>query len=63
MLRYVDKKLLVIMLVTIFSRVMLLGLYPGGVHADEAFAGYEAFSMLRYGADSWGYHNPVYLET
>lgn len=42
-------------------RLLLLGKIPAGVHPDEAFAGYEAYSMLHYGVDSWGYHLPVYF--
>lgn len=34
---------------------------PGGINQDEAFAGYNAYSLLHYGIDSAGYHNPVYL--
>jgi 4-amino-4-deoxy-L-arabinose transferase-like glycosyltransferase len=49
------------MCIAILSRAILIGYYPGGVHADEAFSGYEAWSMLNFGYDSWGYHNPVYL--
>jgi 4-amino-4-deoxy-L-arabinose transferase-like glycosyltransferase len=49
------------MIVAVASRFILIGLYPGGIHADEAFSGYEAWSMLNFGYDSWGYHNPVYL--
>lgn len=52
---------ILIMLLAIGSRVVGLGTYPGGVNVDEAFAGYEAWAMLQYGTDSWGYHNPVYL--
>lgn len=33
----------------------------GGVNQDEAYAGYEAYSLLHYGVDSHGYVNPVYL--
>lgn len=56
-------KLFMIALLTICSRGILLDIYPVGVHADEAFAAYEAYSMLKYGIDSWGYINPVYLTT
>ena len=40
---------------------MFFGKYLVGLHADEAYAGYEAWSMCHYGYDSWGYKNPVYL--
>ncbi len=57
----INWKLCIIFIVAIFSRVILLGEVPGGIHADEAFASYEAYSLANYGVDSWGYHNPVYL--
>ena len=51
------------MVLAVLSRGVLLGEIPCGVHADEAFAGYEAYSLLEYGTDSWGYKAPVYLTT
>ena len=54
---------MLIFAIAIISRVLFLGAYPVGVHADEAYAGYEAYAMLKYGTDSWGYTNPVYLTT
>lgn len=50
-----------ILIIAVLTRCAGFGAYPGGVHVDEAFSGYEAWSMLNYGTDSWGYHNPVYL--
>lgn len=52
---------LICMFAAICSRVILIGIYPGGINADEAFAGYEAWSVLNYGVDSWGYSYPVYF--
>lgn len=52
---------LIIMLIAVASRSIGLGAYPGGINVDEAFAGYEAWAMLNYGTDTWGYSNPVYL--
>lgn len=52
-----------LMLIGIFARVYMLGKVPGGLHQDEAFAGYEAYSLLNYGIDSSGYRFPVYLNT
>lgn len=52
---------LIIMTITILTRTVGIGTYPGGINVDEAYSGYEAWSMLNYGTDSWGYHNPVYL--
>ena len=52
---------LLILLAGIFARVWELGFVPGDINQDEAFAGYEAYSILKYGMDTAGYHNPVYL--
>lgn len=51
----------IIMLIAILNRVFLFGSYPGGVNVDEAYAGYESWSLVNYGMDSWGYKNPVYF--
>lgn len=53
--------ILIIMLIAVFSRILLINKCPMGIHADEAFSGYEAWSLLHYGTDSAGYGNPVYL--
>ena len=45
----------------VFVRVFRFGDFPSGLNQDEAFAGYEAYSLLHYGTDTAGYHNPVYL--
>ena len=50
-----------ILAVGVFARVWQFGAIPGGINQDEAFAGYEAWSLLEYGIDTAGYHNPVYL--
>lgn len=49
------------MLAGIFARIWMFGAVPGGINQDEAFAGYEAYSILNYGMDSAGYRFPVYL--
>lgn len=43
------------------ARIWRFGSVPGGLNQDEAFAGYEAWSLLHYGIDSAGYRFPVYL--
>ena len=53
--------IIMILMLAVASRAIGIGVYPVGIHADEAYAGYEAYSMLMDGIDSWGYHNPVYL--
>lgn len=50
-----------IMLVGIGARVLFLGSIPGGLNQDEAYVAYEAFSMLEFGVDSWGFKNPCYF--
>lgn len=50
-----------IMLAGIFARVWQFGIVPGDINQDEAFAGYEAYSILKYGMDTAGYKYPVYL--
>lgn len=54
----------VIIVIGALVRLIQLGYIPGwgGVAQDEAFAGYEAYSLLHFGIDSHGYHMPVYLE-
>ena len=46
-------------------RLAEIGQVPGdgSVWQDEAYAGYNAWSLLHYGVDTSGYHHPVYLET
>lgn len=50
-----------VMAAAVFMRAWQLGTVPNGINQDEAFAGYEAWSLLNYGIDTAGYHNPVYL--
>lgn len=52
---------LCILLLGIIPRIILLGSVPGGVNQDEAYATYEAYSLLKTGMDSRGYVNPVYF--
>ncbi|MBE6670808.1 MAG: glycosyltransferase family 39 protein [Ruminococcaceae bacterium] len=57
----IDYKLVFIIFVGILVRVLEFGNMPYGFNQDEAFAGYEAFSLLKYGVDSHGYPNPCYF--
>lgn len=54
-----------ILLLAILTRFLWIGNIPGNgsVNQDEAYAGYEAWSILHYGQDSWGYTMPVYMTT
>ena len=44
-----------------FVRIISFGKVPNGFNQDEAFAAYEAFSLLNYGVDSAGNVNPTYF--
>lgn len=50
-----------VLLLGVFARVFMFGSVPGDINQDEAFAGYNAYTLLHYGADSYGYRLPVYL--
>ena len=52
---------LLLVLIGVAVRLWQLGGVPCGLNQDEAYAGYEAYSMLTYGVDSWGYSNPCYF--
>ena len=52
---------LLLVLIGVAVRLWQLGGVPCGLNQDEAYAGYEAYSMLTYGVDSWGYTNPCYF--
>lgn len=52
-----------LLLLGIFVRIYHFGFIPNGINQDEAFAGYEAYSLLNYGKDSSGYPFPVYFTT
>lgn len=54
-----------ILFIAVLTRLLWIGNIPGNAAAnqDEAYAGYEAWSILHYGHDSWGYTVPVYLTT
>jgi 4-amino-4-deoxy-L-arabinose transferase-like glycosyltransferase len=50
-----------ILLLGFFLRVFQFPDNPPGVFFDEAAAAYDAFSIIRTGADRWGISFPVYL--
>lgn len=50
-----------ILAIGIFARAFLFGDVPGDINQDEAFAGYNAFTLMHHAADSYGYRLPVYL--
>lgn len=49
------------LLIGIAVRLWQFGTVPGEINQDEAYAGYEAYSLLHYGMDSWGMRMPVYF--
>lgn len=53
--------LFAIILIGVFARVYQFGNIPGDINNDEAFAGFEAYSLLTTGKDTHGYAFPVYL--
>lgn len=56
-----DLAFIAIMTLGVFVRVYKFGNLPEGINQDEAYAGYEAYSLLKYGKDSYGYSFPVYF--
>lgn len=51
-----------ILLLAVFERVWGFGAIPAGLNQDEAYAGYNAWSLLHEGIDSCGDAFPVYFE-
>lgn len=45
----------------VLVRLVDFGNLPAGFNQDEAFAAYEAFSLINYGVDSAGNVNPTYF--
>lgn len=59
--KYYKPILFLVFLFGFFIRIFSLSSVPSGLNQDEAYAGYEAFSLLNYKMDSHGYGNPVYF--
>lgn len=53
--------LLLVIGLGLWARIYQFWEVPGDINQDEAFAGYEAYSLLLSGKDSHGYAFPVYL--
>ena len=51
----------IILLIGIFARTFMFGEVPGDINQDEAFAGYNAWTLMHHATDSFGYRMPVYL--
>lgn len=54
---------LMILLTGFIVRLFAISTTPLGLNQDEAYAGYEAYSLLNYHMDSHGYTNPVYFNS
>lgn len=52
---------ILILILGVSARLWMFGDVPGGINQDEAFAAREAWSLLHYGKDSFGYPCPMYL--
>ncbi|MBD5551382.1 MAG: hypothetical protein HDQ96_09410 [Lachnospiraceae bacterium] len=52
--------LLLIVLVGALVRLIWLERNPIGLHQDEAYSAYNAWTVMHYGMDSYGYTRPVY---
>ncbi len=64
--RLIRNTTLVLVLLTFiggFLRIYKLGEVPVGFHADEAYFGYNAYSLLKTGRDITGHFLPIHLES
>jgi 4-amino-4-deoxy-L-arabinose transferase-like glycosyltransferase len=52
---------IVILSLGVYIRATEIGSMPNGLNQDEASTGYDAFSILNYGIDRNGMHNPAVL--
>jgi 4-amino-4-deoxy-L-arabinose transferase-like glycosyltransferase len=50
-----------ILIIGALARFYALGQIPAGLNQDEASMGYDAYSLLHYGIDRNGTHNPVQM--
>lgn len=53
--------MIIIIIFGIIVRIYEFGTLPAGLNQDEAYAGYEAYSLMEYGKDSFGYSYPCYF--
>lgn len=62
-IRLNDGMVIAILFVVAFSiRWIAFWRIPGGMNIDESYAGYLSYSILNYGIDTAGVHNPIYFE-
>lgn len=60
LLKLPETWLLAVLLIGGLVRLVWLGDRPMGLHQDEAYSAYNAWAILNYGVDSFGYVRPVY---
>lgn len=67
-MRFIDNKeklykyaVYIILIIGMLIRIVGIADMPNALNCDEASAGYEAFSLLNYGIDRNGNHNPSFL--
>lgn len=51
----------IILIIGFLIRTVSIQYVPNALNVDEASAGYEAYSILNYGIDRHGNHNPAFL--
>ena len=56
-----NNSVIILLLIGISVRIFLFGSVPPGLNQDEASTGYDAYSILNYGMDRNGFHNPIHL--
>jgi len=61
--KQVNNEIIIILLIFFlfaFIRIYKLTTVPHGFHRDEAYTGYNAFSILKTGKDEWGKRFPIF---
>lgn len=53
---------LILLAIGAAARLIYLGTVPGGLHNDESYAAWNAYSLCAGGVDSAGYAYPVYFD-
>jgi len=57
------KRIIVIFAIALLLRTAFISNYPTGFTPDEASFGYDAYSLIKTGADQWGRKFPLVLES
>ncbi len=56
-----NNPVIILLIIGISIRIFSFGSVPPGLNQDEASTGYDAYSILNYGMDRNGFHNPVHF--